>query len=316
MNFNIIDYSDKYEEKVIRLLKSTFSTISANDYFSPAYFRWKHINNPHGRSLMYIAIDENDEVVGFRSFMCWVFEKDNKFYKALRPVDTATAVSCRGKGLFKKLTFHTLNSSEAKTKGFVFNTPNKNSHPVYLKYGWKDENPIKFNFIPLSFKNTLKKLVFKTQNSKVCNHLNEITTDLIQEFPYSKITNSSYVNVDYLQWRYILNPVIKYFYLKVNNDNCLILRYNERRNLNELYLVDVLSANNSSDLVEIDINKVKQHTDAEYLLLTSDTFKLFKFRKGLSFKMPYPYINLVNLDLKQSLNLSDFNFSVREVELF
>lgn len=100
-------------------------------------FRWKHLDNPFGRSPMWVACLGSD-VVGFRVFMRWEFERGSsgEVVRAARAVDTATRPDAQGRGIFTKLTLHGLDALCAEGVAFVFNTPNDKSRPGYLKMGW------------------------------------------------------------------------------------------------------------------------------------------------------------------------------------
>lgn len=54
----------------------------------------------------------------------------------MRAVDTATHPDHQRQGLFRELTLHALDELTADDVRFVFNTPNDESRPGYLKMGW------------------------------------------------------------------------------------------------------------------------------------------------------------------------------------
>lgn len=97
--------------------------------------RWKHERNPFGSSPAWVARAEG-EVVGYRAFMRWEFTDGARTYRAARAVDTATHPAHQGKGIFRRLTLHGLDELRADGVDFVFNTPNDQSRPGYLKMGW------------------------------------------------------------------------------------------------------------------------------------------------------------------------------------
>lgn len=102
---------------------------------SSAYWHWKHMDNPFGRSPVLLAFDGN-HLVGVRAFMRWGWENGDERIRALRAVDTATHPAYQGKGIFSKLTKALLLASERDGASLVFNTPNEKSLPGYLKMGW------------------------------------------------------------------------------------------------------------------------------------------------------------------------------------
>jgi GNAT superfamily N-acetyltransferase len=103
-----------------------------------ALFRWKHVDNPFGASPMWVAVD-GERLVGFRALLRWRFDDGRHGeQRAVRAVDTATHPDYQGKGLFTRLTRHALEALETDGTDFVFNTPNAQSRPGYLKMGWVD----------------------------------------------------------------------------------------------------------------------------------------------------------------------------------
>ena len=57
---------------------------------------------------------------------------------AVRAVDTATHPDHQGRGLFSALTRHAVEACRTEGVAFVFNTPNEQSRPGYLKLGWRE----------------------------------------------------------------------------------------------------------------------------------------------------------------------------------
>jgi GNAT superfamily N-acetyltransferase len=100
------------------------------------FFRWKHLENPFGASPAWVALD-GETVVGFRTFLQWRFEHpDGRTRRAVRAVDTATSPAHQGRGIFRRLTLTAVDELTAAGVDFVFNTPNANSRPGYLRMGW------------------------------------------------------------------------------------------------------------------------------------------------------------------------------------
>jgi GNAT superfamily N-acetyltransferase len=98
-------------------------------------FEWKHRENPAGASAMWVA-EHDGRIVGFRTFLRWRFRQRDRDVVAVRAVDTATHPDYQGRGIFSRLTLQGLDSLAAESTAFVFNTPNNNSRPGYLKMGW------------------------------------------------------------------------------------------------------------------------------------------------------------------------------------
>ncbi len=121
-------------EAVLELLEPTLGW-SSDDSFH-AFYTWKHEQNPFGPSPSWVALD-GSELVGFRTFLRWEHvARGGEVLPAVRAVDTATRPSHQGRGIFRRLTLQALDDLRAGGVAFVFNTPNDNSRPGYLKMGW------------------------------------------------------------------------------------------------------------------------------------------------------------------------------------
>ena len=99
-------------------------------------FHWKHVANRFGPSPQWVAEDAN-RVVGFRTFMRWEFLDSGRLVRAVRAVDTATDPAYQGRGIFTQLTTRALAELADEGVDVVFNTPNDQSRPGYLKMGWQ-----------------------------------------------------------------------------------------------------------------------------------------------------------------------------------
>jgi GNAT superfamily N-acetyltransferase len=102
----------------------------------PAFFTWKHLDNPFGRSLLLVA-EHQDRLIGLRAFMRWRFQAGERALAAVRAVDTATHPDFQGLGVFSRLTRAALEAMDGQVD-LVFNTPNGKSGPGYLKLGWQE----------------------------------------------------------------------------------------------------------------------------------------------------------------------------------
>jgi hypothetical protein len=125
-----LDY-DRDTPEVVRLLQTSLSAGK-----SAEWLRWKHQDNPAGVSPAFVA-EMDGEIVGARFFLCWNFRRGSQVEPALRPVDTVTHPKARGQGIFKRLTLQGLEVVNPGQQKLIFNTPNGNSLPGYVKMGWQ-----------------------------------------------------------------------------------------------------------------------------------------------------------------------------------
>lgn len=183
--FKSLNYSNKELGQIVELIRANL-----DPEFTTEFFKWKHLDNPFGKSYGLVAWD-GDKIVGLRVFMFWEFiQKNNKVLRSIRPVDTVVDSNYRGRGLFKKLTLKGLENCKGQFD-FIFNTPNNNSLPGYLKMGWKKSTDVSnFRIGVINPFQTKPKLI-KTglETSPVFHHLGQTLE-----------TNKTW---KYLRWRYV-----------------------------------------------------------------------------------------------------------------
>lgn len=134
--------------RVVDLLTSVLGPGPAGER-TPAFFDWKHRQNPFGHSAGLLA-ERDGQIVAVRLFLRWRFELHGQPVLAVRPVDTVTHPAHRGGGLFRDLTLDLLRRlQDAGEVDLVFNTPNANSRPGYLSMGWKPVGTMPVRVSPL-----------------------------------------------------------------------------------------------------------------------------------------------------------------------
>ncbi len=147
------------------------------------WFNWKYRDNIYGESYIVIAYS-GDAPVAVRS----LWRNDIDSVLAYQPCDTAVISEYRNRGIFSEMTLRAL---EETGNDMIYNYPNENSYPGYIKLGWEVRN---YFYLELVInKNNLKE-----------------ETHLIPE--------------DYLKWKFIDSPISKYYYYKKNNEYYLLLK--------------------------------------------------------------------------------------------
>lgn len=218
---HIRPYREQDEPSVLALLGVTLGGGPAGH--RPAdFFRWKHLDNPAGRSFMLVA-ELNGEIVGFRAFMRWRFVVGGTSVRAVRAVDTATRPDQQGKGIFSRLTLQALEALRGETD-LVFNTPNSSSLPGYLKMGWSTvgQMPVWIRVRrPLAFVRGLRSI---HSPSSLPSSAPEVQappaidifdrtadlTELLEEAGTPDGRLATPLDTDYLAWRYGRAPALGY----------------------------------------------------------------------------------------------------------
>ena len=206
--------SDGDLTQILELLQSSLGWVPDEQY--AAFYRWKHHDNPFGRSPAWVAVD-GDRIVGLRVWLRWRFTQDGRRWEAVRAVDTATHPAYQGRGIFRRLTTSSLETLTAEGVAHVFNTPNEQSRPGYLKMGWEQVGklPVTVRFrSPLAAASAVRARVPADKWSLPTDAgvpAAEVLDDadlleaLIAALPAERIRTDLDVNV--LRWRYGFGPL-------------------------------------------------------------------------------------------------------------
>jgi predicted acetyltransferase len=225
---------------------------------SEPYWRWKHIENPFGESPVLLAL-ENNLLVGVRAFMRWEWSGKEQLYKAVRAVDTATHPKHQGKGIFKKLTLSLVERCSNAGTHFIFNTPNSQSQPGYLKMGWQLAGKL-----PISIQ--IKKPIGIIKNVLTGGKSDASSADhqinlanalehqglplLLENVASKKNFIATNLSIPYLRWRYVEVPVAQYSAINLEQGNDLtgliIFRVKQTRLGKELRITECLMQTDSA----------------------------------------------------------------------
>jgi GNAT superfamily N-acetyltransferase len=241
-------------DAVMELLSVSMGAGPAGDR-TREFFRWKHLDNPFGRSLMLLA-EHDGTLVGLRAFMRWSWNGPDGAIPAVRAVDTATHPSYRRMGIFSRLTGSALELLRDEGTALVFNTPNEKSLPGYLKMGW-----VKVGRVPVHLRvrrpaRFVAGLAGRAGRSDPSSEAPEAHTVLhAQRASLPALLAAAGASRDhlatprepsYLQWRYGQASGLGYRAVTLPNDGGLrglaIFRVRDRKNLTEATVAELIAA--------------------------------------------------------------------------
>ncbi|SKC82947.1 GNAT family N-acetyltransferase [Ohtaekwangia koreensis] len=251
---------------------------------SEIYWRWKHQDNPFGKSLVLLAIDKN-KIVGVRTFMRWKWRSSNGIIEAVRGVDTVVHPDYQGNGMFGKLTLALIDHCHKYEYGMLFSTPNKKSKRGYTKLGWAEAGklPIQMKVIrPVSMmldvvlrKKARQKTTLKKDES-ISYYLNNV--GLAKLISLNNLLYGSNVITEHsaatLKWRYADVPVAEYHAAGVEDKELKALFFYRIKHTfagTEFRITDVFFSDKKyvQNLKQILDSKVHEH-NADYV--TSGNF--------------------------------------------
>ncbi len=289
-----------------------------------AYWRWKHEQNPFGPSPVLLAFHDN-RLVGMRAFLRWRFCHRGHPLLAYRAVDTATHPEFRGKGIFSKLTMSLVKQVAQGEPCLIFNTPNAQSKPGYLKMGWQvfGKTPLKVKVFPHHF-------LMRARNQPVIapsGWSDEEGIDaLLQAWQrdQSEAITTAY-SMHYLRWRYQDVPVLTYYQHreKVDHGDALVMyRIKSTKGIQELRIADLFfSGANSRSAIRRALSAISNlhRPDVITILankMTSGVLPL-GFVRASRFGLTITYRHVNNESwTEKARHPEEWNFSSGTLELF
>jgi GNAT superfamily N-acetyltransferase len=272
-------FADADESEVLELLGRTLGGGPAGRRPSE-FFRWKHFDNPFGRSFMLLA-EADGRIVGLRAFMRWQFRVAGGDVTAVRAVDTATHPDYQGVGVFSRLTRAALEALDGQVD-LVFNTPNDASRPGYLKLGWREVGraPVAIRVCrPVRFALSLgrpadrlpaRPAVAADPASRVLERAEEVERLLAQLRPEDRRFHTPR-DLGYLRWRYGAAPLLGYVGVVEEEGGHLrglaLFRVRPRGRLWEATVAEVLVADGDRRIARRLLAKVAAAAAVDHLAL-------------------------------------------------
>ena len=164
----------------------------------------------------------------------------------------------QGQGIFKKLTLNLIGEMEKEGIDFIYNTPNADSLPGYLKMGWEKwgKLPLKLNFHFSQGKNNLP--INPESWSKIKN-----IVDKIEQEKLALAGLNTHLLPGYLAWRYRDCPLFPYHFISDGESYVLFYRIKEGKMGRELRIADFFTCRELSKKEKNEVRKKLK--DAEKL---------------------------------------------------
>jgi GNAT superfamily N-acetyltransferase len=279
-------------------------------------WEFKHHKNPFGSSPVFLA-EEDAVLVGVRAFMQWRWQLENEVWISYRAVDTATHPKHQGKGIFKKLTLFALDYVQKRSDCFVFNTPNDQSRPGYLKMGWIEVGKIKVALIFTFF--YFYKLFIN--DKEAIENISESQIDEICKFHNEKLISEKLIftpkSARYLKWRYEENLLQKYHIISTP-DFYIAMYIKKHRFYNELRVVEVIESNRKENQTKIKTAIINYAFKNKCWLISLDNKNLFKLSVFGAFgpKLTFRELTTNSNFIKKALDIKNWKYSIGDLELF
>lgn len=209
MNLIIKEYKSGDEIEIIKLFKEVF-----NKEMTLSYWKWRY-----GKSKeKYISLMwDNEKLVGHYALFPIEVYIGNELIKTGFSMTTMTSEHYKNLGIFKTLANKLYSYSKLN---LIWGFPNNNSLHGFTKYlNWNHIFDIDMLVIDLKNINCGIKVSENILSVNKCtSDVNELLKKVVLYCNYTIITNRSY---EYLNWRYVYNPIHKYYILEYRENNIL-----------------------------------------------------------------------------------------------
>lgn len=276
--YDIRPYRAEDETGVLRLLLDALGPGPIGER-TPPFFRWKHEDNPFGRSYLLVAEAEG-RILGLRAFMRWRFLAGGREFRAVTAVDTATHPDVQGRGIFSRLTRTALEELRGEVD-LVFNTPNEKSLPGYLKMGWqvvgripiavRVRRPVRFVRHARSLRAAPGAAGPEPPTSadpvKIALADDGVPTLLAELRGDARLSTPR--DLDYLRWRYASPPGLSYRAVRVRRSDRLVglgvFRVRPRGPLWEATVVETLTRPGDGEAARAVLREIVRSTTVDHL---------------------------------------------------
>jgi GNAT superfamily N-acetyltransferase len=220
---HIRPYGDDDEPGVLGLLQAAFGRWPrvVEDQDPGDAFRWKHLANPAGRSLMMVA-ETDGTLVGFAAWMRWRVTAGATVFEVLRAVDVAVDRRYRGQGVYGELV-REATLRFAPEVAFTFNAPNELSRTGSLTAGGRELGVFAVLVRPRAPLRSAVQLVGDRSRSRLLrgtpaiqaesaadalSHREQVAS-LLAQIEHANGRLATVKDLDYLTWRYGTLPLYR-----------------------------------------------------------------------------------------------------------
>ena len=319
------------------------------------YLEWEYLKNPSGKAVVTLAKSNEGKIVSQYALAPVSTYENGNSIPATLSLNTLTAKGYRGKGLFTETANSAFSYCTNSGVAFTFGIPNKNSFPGFIRrlefthagnlvFMTKLLNPYRL-IISLVNRNQKKGKAIDfipDKNELARNSVSELgfPADAERYTDFLRLWNnqqriSIHRTAEYIDWRYVQNPLRKYTLLKYSEGDkikaivvirtmylyglkvCLVM---DHLSLNKTYsekLLNVVSAEAKRNQMDLIIAVAASKQNSQYTQLLSSGFRFVP-----SFLLPQqlPFIIRIhnNYDYWKSKlnNLRNWHFSFGDYDVF
>lgn len=235
-------YQEGNEELILDLFNKSFGKPLSMEYWA-----WRYQNNPFLNTTKAHLMWENNKLVGHYAVCPVNMLIDGEEIPTALSMTTMTHPDYTGRGIFKELAESLYDELFSKDKiQIIWGFPNLNSHYGFIKnLNWQNVATIPTlklkNFYFSSFIRS-EFIIHEVFTDEMANHLIQCATAGV----------GVYKSWKYLNWRYCLNPINKYYILSPGNhpEQFVVIKIFQSFEDNSMQEIDILeiALSNSANL--------------------------------------------------------------------
>ncbi|MFA4826829.1 MAG: GNAT family N-acetyltransferase [Candidatus Shapirobacteria bacterium] len=307
------DYQRKYKKSILGLFKKEYPE---SVLWKDEFFEWQHFKNPAGESIIKLAINTKEEVVGFYCVLLQDYFINRKLFHGSISLSTLVREDYRGMGIFTILAQECYKECFKRGVKFTLGFPNQNSYPGFIrKLGFLNLGELPLLIKPYRLSNLVAEklnsgvmgmmvrpidFLINLFNKDSCCGLSEDMTDSFHDLFWRKARKKYQIvanrDARFIDWRTKWpERKYKYFCVKKNNkiEGYIILGLLGTKNVKNGLIVDFV-VNDSSDAQSIgnDLLKETNHywkmenVDQAGCLISKNSFEFKLLRKNGYFICP------------------------------
>ncbi|MHC1682816.1 MAG: GNAT family N-acetyltransferase [Clostridiaceae bacterium] len=298
----IKDFRVEYLNDILKLFKETF-----NKEMSKDYWLWRYNNSLIKEKYIKLMFDKDILASHYAVFPVFL-KVDKDILKTGFSMTTMTSKKYQGRGIFKILA-NELYSDSFNKLDLIWGFPNNNSLYGFKKnLNWQHICDIKT--LSINLENATFNI--NDKNISIVSSFNNDYTMFIKENLKDKV----YVNrdVNYLTWRYLKNPINKYYIVEYRENHkltayCIYKFYN----LNGYIcgdIVDIVSKNEFyfSEIIKYTLSKIKHSMGCNAnIWINNANFEKVLFDLGFYETDQLTHFG-VRLNCNKNINLNIYDF--------
>lgn len=186
MEISIRPYNSGYREGAVKVLESLWHFSEKERYLRFDWLYDSNTNPSFHETLAVVAVDENNEVMGFRGWVPGIIWQDGRKYIVARAADVVVSPKARRQGVFSKMTTYSISYLKEKGIDAILNlSSNSQSNPGYQKLGWLPISNINIWYKPLLLHH------YKPLNSEIKKEYKENILEILPYIPQGLVIPSS-----------------------------------------------------------------------------------------------------------------------------